>query len=115
MSLLAASMEECQMMDKTTTPDGYGGYDIVWKEGAEFEAAVYVENTTQTQIAQAQGVTAIYSVLTSRSINLQFHDVFKRKSDGKIFRVKTDGDDDKTPKNAGLNLRKVRAEEWSLV
>ena len=38
MSLLDEAMEKCVMIDKTTVPDGIGGYDTVYVEGAEFDA-----------------------------------------------------------------------------
>jgi hypothetical protein len=47
-------------------------------------------------------------------MNLQYHDIFRRVEDGKIFRVTSDGDDKKTPESATLNMREVTAEEWSL-
>jgi hypothetical protein len=37
-----------------------------------------------------------------------------RNSDGKIFRITSDGDDNHTPKSATLDMRQVSAEEWSL-
>ena len=70
---------------------------------------------SELSAALAEGVTGVYTVTTAKNVNLQFHDVFKRLSDGKVFRVKTDGDDKKTPKSAGLNMRQVRAEEWTVV
>ena len=36
----------------------------------------------------------------------------RRASDGKIFRVTSDGDDKRTPRSAALNMRNVSAEEW---
>jgi hypothetical protein len=45
---------------------------------------------------------------------LDFHDVIMRIADGKIFRITSDGDDNKTPKSATLDMRQVSAEEWSL-
>ena len=39
MSLLDDALETCVIMDKTTQPDGYGGYIPTYKEGAEFKAA----------------------------------------------------------------------------
>ena len=42
---------------------------------------------------------------------LSYNDIFKRKSDGKIFRVTSDGDDKYTPDSAILNMRQVTAEE----
>lgn len=114
MSLLEEAMEKCIMIDKTTVPDGYGGFDPVWKEGAEFEAATVLDTSTQARIAQAQGVRNLYTITTQKNINLQFHDVFRRLRDDKIFRVTSDGDDKHTPASASLNMRQVSAEEWRL-
>ena len=114
MSLLSEAMEQCVMMDKSTAEDGYGGYSSAWTDGARFKAAMVVDNSTEALTAQAAGVTALYTVTTEKQMNLQYHDVFRRLSDGKIFRVTTDGDDVKTPASAGLNMRQVRAEEWVL-
>lgn len=114
MSLLDVVTEEFQMIDKTTIDDGMGGYERKWVDGAKFYAAISADDSTQAQVAMAQGVKDIYTVATKRSINLQFHDVFRRLSDGKIFRCTTDGDDKKTPATAGLDMRTVRAEEWVL-
>lgn len=114
MSLLSDSMENCIMLNKITENDGYGGYITTYVDGAEFEAAIVLENSLQARIAEKQGVTALYTITTEKSLNLQFHDVFKRISDGKIFRVTSDGDDNKTPASAGLNMRQVSAEEYTL-
>lgn len=114
MSLLTEAMEACTMMDRTSAPDGYGGLDYTWTPGATFMAAIVLDNSTQAKIAAVQGVTALYTVTTRKNINLQYHDVFRRESDGKIFRVTSDGDDKKTPASASLNMRQVSAEEWKL-
>ena len=114
MSLLEEAMENCIMLDKTTAPDGYGGVITNWTEGAEFIAAIVFDNSMEARIGEHQGVTNLYTITTKKNMNLQYHDVFKRLSDGKIFRCTTDGDDNKTPPTAGLNMRSVRAEEWEL-
>ena len=112
MSLLDSVMEKFQMIDKTTVDDGMGGYERRWVDGATFEAAISMDDSVQAQTAMAAGVKGVYTVSTKRGINLQFHDVFRRLSDGKIFRCTTDGDDKKTPPMAKLDMRSVRAEEW---
>ena len=114
MTLLAEAMETCTMQDKISVDDGYGGYIRTWADGAKFQAAIVLDNSMQARTAEQEGVTALYTVSTERHINLQFHDVFRRESDGKIFRVTSDGDDKKTPKSAGLDMRQVSAEEWVL-
>ena len=115
MSLLENAYEEFNMMDKTTTPDGVGGFYSTWSEGALFKATAVFDSSMQARIGGVQGVTALYTITTAKSINLQYHDVVKRKSDGKVFRITSDGDDNKTPATAGLNMRQVTAEEFELV
>lgn len=114
MSLLTEAMENCTMIDKTTKPDGYGGTIPTWVDGAEFEAAISFDMSTEARIGEKQGVTNLYTVVTGKNVNLQFHDVFRRSSDGKVFRVTSDGDDKKTPASASLNMRVVTAEEWRI-
>ena len=114
MSLLSEAMEKCIMLDRRTIADGYGGYITSWVEGAEFQAAIVLDTSMQARTADKQGVTALYTITTNKVMNLQYHDVFKRSSDGKIFRVTSDGDDKKTPNSASINMRQVSAEEWLL-
>lgn len=114
MSLLLEAMEDCTMLDKTTTEDGYGGYIAVYRDGAKIQAAFYEMSAQEILAAQAAQSQARVAILTPKSINLQYHDVLRRDRDGKIFRVTTDGDDNRTPESAALNARKVEAEEWEL-
>lgn len=112
MSLLSEAMENCIMMDKTTKSDGRGGFDVAWIDGASFDAACVFDSSMQARMAEAAGVKALYTITTAKNVNLQYHDVFRRSSDGKIFRVTSDGDDKKTPASATLNMRQVTAEEF---
>lgn len=112
MSLLDNALTDCVMMDKTTEPDGYGGEIKRWVDGAPFSAAIVFDSSMQARTAQAQGVSSLYTVTTRKNKQLEYHDVFRRLSDGKIFRVTSDGDDKYTPDTAALNMRQVTAEEW---
>lgn len=112
MSLWDEALEKCTMIDRRTESDGYGGYRIIWTDGAEFDAAIAFNSSMEARAAQAAGATEMYTVTTRKNINLNYHDVFRRESDGKVFRVKSDGDDNKTPASAALNMRAVEAEEW---
>lgn len=114
MSLLADAMEECVMLDKQTVSDGYGGYTRTWTEGTSFYAAITFDTSLQARVADKQGVTSLYTVTTSRALTLEYHDVFQRVSDGKIFRVTSDGDDKYTPASTALDMRQVTAEEWNV-
>lgn len=114
MSLIAEAMEPCVLLDRQTESDGRGGFFVRWVDGAPFNAAITFDTSMQARMAKAQGVTALYTVTTSKSLNLQYHDVLRRITDGKIFRVTSDGDDNKTPASATLDMRQVTAEEWIL-
>ena len=114
MSLLDEFTESCNIIDKSTVPDGYGGVKTNWVDGAEFNAAIVLDTSMQARIGESQGVTNLYTITTKKNVNLQFHDVFRRNRDGKIFRVTSDGDDKHTPSSATLNMRVVTAEEFKL-
>lgn len=114
MSLLDNAMTPCVLMDRTTISDGSGGYIPAWVEGAEFDAAITYDTSMQARIGEVQGVKSLYTVTTRKGMNLQGRDIFKRLEDNKIFRVTSDGDDNKTPSTARLNMRQVTAEEYVL-
>ena len=114
MSLLAEAFESCVILNKTSTPDGYGGYNLAWTEGTEFQAAIVFDSSIQAKIAENQGVKDLYTVITRKSTTLSFNDVFKRLSDGKTLKVTSNGQDKKTPDSAGLNMRVVSAQEFEL-
>lgn len=114
MSLLSEALEECTMLTKSVINDGYGGYTTTWTEGAVFDAAIVFDTSIQARTAEAQGVSSRYTVTTKRIMHLEYHDVFRRNIDGKIFRVTSDGDDKYTPNSASLDMRQVTAEEWIL-
>lgn len=114
MSLLSAAYEPCTILDKTTREDGYGGVITDWTDGAAIKAAIVLDASIEAVKAQAAGAQNIYTITTSRTVVLLFHDVIRRESDGKTFRITSDGTDNKTPESAGLDMRSVRAEEWSV-
>ena len=114
MSLIDDMTEEYVFLDKTTVDDGLGGFKTVYKEGATISGAMTFDSSLQARVADAQGVSSVYTFTTKKDIVLQFHDVIKRKSDNKIFRVTSDGDDKYTPSSARLNMRQVNCQEWTL-
>ncbi len=114
MSLLDNAFETFIIMNKISTDDGYGGRKEYWSEGARIQGAIVLDTSIQAKVAMSQGVTGVYTLTTRKNVNLQYHEVLRRISDGKIFRVTSDGDDKKTPDSATLNMRQVSCEEWEL-
>ncbi len=114
MSLLQDAFEKCIFINKIKAPDGEGGFNVEWQEGGQFECAVTFDNSLEGRTAQKQGVTSVYTVTTNKNVVLDYHDVFKRVRDGKIFRITSDNDDMQTPKMASFQVRVASAEEFEL-
>lgn len=114
MSLIDAFKGTCILMEKRRIPDGEGGWIQTWEEGPEFEAAVVMDTTLNARVAEKEGMTAVYTVTTEKGFPLEFHDVFKRAKDGKVFRVTSDSSDKETPDVASFQFHQVNAEEWQL-
>ena len=89
------------------------GY-ATWTEGAAFKAAAVYDTSIEARVAAVQGVTSVYTITTPKTVTLEYHDVIKRISDGKLFRVTSDSKDKQTPASATLNMRQVTAEEFTL-
>lgn len=92
MSLLQEAMTDCVMIKQVRKSDGYGGYITTYTEDTKtFKAAFTFDNSIEARVAAVQGVTSLYTVTTTKDKVLMFHDLFKRKSDGKVFRATSDG------------------------
>lgn len=111
--LYESMMEACTMLDKTSVSDGQGGYTVKWVEGAEFNAAIVKDTSTEAKIAAKQGVTELYTVTVQKGMPLDYHDVFKRKSDGAVFRVTSNITDSESPNAASFAIGQVSAERWN--
>lgn len=114
MSLLDEAFESFTIIDRITTDDGYGGVITEWKDGASIHGALVFDSSSEMKVAQSLGSTAAYTLTVRKNINLDYHTVIRRESDGHIFRILSNSDDRKTPKSAGLNMLQYSAEEWVL-
>lgn len=112
MSLLTQAMEDVVMLEKKRVPDGEGGFTVEWVPGVSFKAAVTFDSSMEARTAEKQGVTSLYTVAVPVNAKLEYHDVFRRVRDGKVFRVTSDGDDKITPASASFQFAQVTAEEW---
>ncbi len=114
MSLLDEAFEKFTIINKSQQPDGYGGIITVWTDGATFDGAMVLNSGNEVKIAQAMGVTSVYTLTVRKATELDYHTVIRRESDKKIFRLTSDTDDKKTPKSATLDMRQYSAEEFTL-
>ena len=112
--LIDCMMESCVFMVQEKTPDGSGGSKTEWKDGEPLRAAIIRDTSTEARIAEAAGTVDVYTISVSRSVHLKYHDVIKRLSDGKTFRITSDNADKRTPACTALDIAQSTAEAWRL-
>ena len=113
-TITSTIFNDCAFMVKTFVPDGMGGQKKAWTQGTTITANISKVSTSEQVVAEARDGKAVYKITTPKSIVLDYHDVLKRLSDGKVFRVTSDGDDMATPDSSTLDMRIVTAEEWQI-
>lgn len=106
--------EDFAFMIKTIVDDGLGSITKAWVQSTVFTANVSKVTTNEQETAEARDGVAVYRVTTPKSLVLDYHDVIKRLSDGKLFRITSDGTDMATPDVSTLDMRIVTAEEWEI-
>lgn len=114
MTLIESMMDDCVFLNHIRQDDPYGGYEETWQEGASFPATIIKDSTTEAQIAEKNGINELFTIVTKKSIMLDYHDVIKRKSDGSIFRVTSRAVDSTAPEMSTVRIAKVTAERWEL-
>jgi len=116
-NLLESMMDACVMMDKTTVSDGMFGFTTTWVEGATFKAFVRKESAPEIKVAEQQGAKELFTVVVPMGVTLEYHDVFKRVSDGAIFRLTSNTMDGQTSDMASppVQVAKANCERWELV
>ena len=105
---------KCVLLEKTNAPDGFGGYETVWKDGIEFQNYQALESSMEARIAEKQGVTSVYNSLVKRDLPIEYHSVFRDETTGQTYRVTSDPSDKQAPKSASFDLKFFTAERWSL-
>ena len=110
--LLHDMMEDCKIMNHVRVDDAYGSYTETWQEGATFKATIIKNSSNEATIAEKQGVSEIFTIVTPKDFLLDYHDVLKRVSDGQIFRVTSNGKDSDAPDASTVKIAKVTAEKW---
>ena len=114
MSLIETMMEDCVFLNRVKVDDPVGGYKDTYQDGITFKAAVIKNNTTEMKLAEKDGVSEIFTIVTDKSMTLDYHDVFRRSSDGAIFRVTSRSVDSTAPEASTVKIAKVTAEGWVL-
>ena len=84
-------------MDLRGTPDGMGGFDWQWLEGAAFEAGVSRVNFGKEKIAGQDGTNTVFTIVAEKSVPLEQEGRAKRVKDGRLYRITSNAKDMETP------------------
>lgn len=114
MSLMDAYTTECVLLTLTHVPDPVGGYKRKWADGAHFDAAWEYESAPEITVAEQEGVNRTYRIYVDKTLDLEYHEAFRRVDDGQVYRVTNPGTDRKTPNTSRLNKRLIEVEKWAL-
>ena len=114
MSLMDEYAVGCVLLVKVRTEDPVGGYKTTWADGASFSAAWEYESAPEITVAEQQGVSRTYRIYVDKTLDLDFHETFRRTDNGQIYRVTNPGTDRKTPGFSRLNKRLIEVEKWEL-
>lgn len=112
--LYEAMFVDCVIINKRTVMDESGTFNYKWEEGVPFKAAILKNQTLEADIAEKDGFTELYTVSTYRETPLDVNDVFRRVTDGQVFRVTSKTKDNTSPVFSSINLGQVKAEKWVL-
>lgn len=114
MSLMDEFNAECVLLVKTRQDDPVGGYKTVWTDGVPFTASWEFESAPEITVAEQQGVARVYNIYVDKTLDLDYHEAFRRNDNGQIYRVVNPGTDRVTPSFSTLNKRLIGVEKWAL-
>lgn len=114
MSLLDEYTVECVAINKTWVDDPVGGYMPIWADGIHFNAAWEYESAPEVTVAEQQGVKRTYNIYVDKTLELDYHEAFRRLDNGQTYRVTGPGTDRVTPRTSRLNRRLITVEQWPL-
>ncbi len=108
--MLSDFFEDFTLQDWHSEPDGFGG--VIWTltDGAPFRAGISTNSSNEAQIAQQNGMKAIYTIVHPVTLKLEQDDRVKRAKDGRIYRITTNSSDMTTPGVAQAQYAQVTAE-----
>ena len=114
MALIFDIMESCHIIDTVTTDDAFGGGRKGYRVGATINAAIIKNGTTEAVVAEKQGLTEIFTVVTNSGSLLDYHSIIRRDSDNEYFLITSREKDSEAPAQSTVQISKVNAERWKV-
>lgn len=112
--MIIGMMEKCHIIDTVTSDDPYGGARKGYQVGASIDAAVIKNSTTEAIVAEKQGASEFFTIVTNSGSMLDYHSIIRRDSDNEYFVVTSREVDSKAPAQSTIQISKVNAERWTV-
>lgn len=114
-TVMDSLMEDfARLIPSEASPDGLGGHDQTWTDGAPFRAFLREERTGETREAQRMIEAPRLLLVVSGDVSLAYHDIVKRQSDGAVFRLLSDTENRRTPAMSAVHIAAAVCERWAL-
>lgn len=97
----------------TSTPDGRGGVKPTYLPGEAIEAVFGYNSAVKKIPAEKADSVPQYIITTRKGVTLHYNEIIQRDSDGKLFKVLTDSEDNKSPNVSYINMQQVEAEAFN--
>ena len=107
-------MEKCHIIDKVTGDDAYGGSVVGYRVGASIDAAIIKNSTTEAIVAEKQGASEFFTIVTNKGSMLDYHSIIRRDSDTEYFIITSRETDSEAPAQSTIQISKVNAERWTV-
>lgn len=95
---------------KQLVPNGMGGFDEAYIDGAEFNGSLVMDTSTEARVAEKQGVTSLYTLTVPLDIPLKYDDRFKDKETGTEYRITSRAGEKQTPAIASFQFQNFSVE-----
>lgn len=112
--MIIGMMEKCHIIDKVTSDDAYGGAVISYRVGASIDAAIIKNSSTEAVVAEKQGASEFFTIVTNKGSMLDYHSIIRRDSDNECFMVTSREKDSEAPAISTIQISKVNAERWNV-
>ena len=112
--MIFGMMDKCHIIDTVTFDDPYGGARKGYQVGASIDAAIIKNSTTEAIVAEKQGASEIFTIVTNSGSMLDYHSIIRRDSDKAYFLVTSREVDSEAPAKSTIQISKVNAERWTV-
>lgn len=100
MSFFFDLFDDYYLKNKSTKPDGEGGYLTEWENGAVVKMKLDLGGATETRQAQAQSLKTVFTASFPIDTPVTYDSYLECVETGIVYRITSDPKDNKTPDTA---------------